>query len=199
MTTATQTASKSRKRVTTRSLVVTAMLSAVAFLLMFIEVPIPGADPHLREDWTSPTCRRCWARICPRTRSYGVAVDLHQEPAPRPHPRHLHRLRGRALQLHLTGAVVLPLTPGFIYQRFRSHTLPAARPCRLWSAGAALMAVLSVPLQLLRGLPRLCGAAIGMPHRGHRRDVPGHPALCQQPAEVPGHLQSALHLLQGPD
>ena len=45
MTTATQTASKSRKRVTTRSLVVTAMLSAVAFVLMFIEVPIPMLIP----------------------------------------------------------------------------------------------------------------------------------------------------------
>ncbi len=33
------------KRVTTRSLVVTAMLSAVAFVLMFIEVPIPMLIP----------------------------------------------------------------------------------------------------------------------------------------------------------
>ena len=46
MTTATQTASKSRKRVTTRSLVVTAMLSAVAAVLRGSEVPIPMLIPR---------------------------------------------------------------------------------------------------------------------------------------------------------
>ncbi len=41
-----QTVSTSRKsRITTRSLVVTAMLSAVAFVLMFIEMPIPMLIP----------------------------------------------------------------------------------------------------------------------------------------------------------
>lgn len=47
----TQTASTARKgRITTRSLVVTAMLSAVAFVLMFIEFPIPIMPSFVKLD-----------------------------------------------------------------------------------------------------------------------------------------------------
>ena len=51
------------KKNTTRNLTVAAMLSAVAFILMFIEFPLPMLIPILCQDWTSPTCLPCWVLL----------------------------------------------------------------------------------------------------------------------------------------
>ena len=50
------------KRNTTHNLTVAAMLSAVAFILMFIEFPIPMLIPSFVK-MASPTCPPCWVHL----------------------------------------------------------------------------------------------------------------------------------------
>ena len=51
------------KNTTTRSLTVAAMLSAVAFILQFIEFPLPMLIPSFVK-WIFRTCPPCWG-VCP--------------------------------------------------------------------------------------------------------------------------------------
>ena len=78
------------KRNTTHNLTVAAMLSAVAFILMFIEFPIPMLIPSfVKMDFSDlPALLGC---ICA-----GPGVrrrhQLHEEPAPHRHQGHQHRV-----------------------------------------------------------------------------------------------------------
>ena len=70
------------KKNTTHNLTVAAMLSAVAFILMFIEFPLPMLIPSfVKMDFSDlPGVRR--------------GHQLYEEPAAHHHQGHLHRLRG---------------------------------------------------------------------------------------------------------
>ncbi len=77
---------------TTRNLTVAAMLSAVAFVLMFIEFPIPMLIPSFVKmdfsDLPGPAGRVCAG---PGVR---CGHQLHEEPAPHPHQGYFHGLCG---------------------------------------------------------------------------------------------------------
>ena len=155
-------------------------------------VPHPGADPLLREDGHLRPAGAA-GRIFPGT-GLRRGRDLLQKPALRPDPRHLFRLRGRDVQLYLRGRVLLH--GGLHLSALPQPQVPEGRPCGLYRGRRADGRGLPAP-ELLCGLSRLCGA-LSDASRGHRGDVPGHPARGGQPVEVPADLQRALHLLQGP-
>ena len=77
---------------TTHNLTVAAMLSAVAFILMFIEFPLPMLIPSfVKMDFSDlPALLGC---LCPWP---GVRRDhqLYEEPAPCGHQGHLYRTGG---------------------------------------------------------------------------------------------------------
>ncbi len=80
------------KKDTTHNLTVAAMLSAVAFILMFIEFPIPMLIPaFIKMDFSDLPAPA--GRVCPGP---GVWCDhqLYEEPAPHRHQGHLHGLCG---------------------------------------------------------------------------------------------------------
>ena len=128
--------SASRSR--THKLTVTAMLSAVAFLLMFIEFPIPALIPSfVKMDISDLPELLAAFSLGP---VYGVAVTFLKNLL-------FILIHGSSsayvgeLCNFLLGAV-FSLTAGFLYQRKKSR-----RNALIGSiAGAALMAVVSVPL-----------------------------------------------------
>ena len=128
--------SASRNR--THKLTVTAMLSAVAFLLMFIEFPIPALIPSfVKMDISDLPELLAAFSLGP---VYGVAVTFLKNLL-------FILIHGSSsayvgeLCNFLLGAV-FSLTAGFLYQRKKSR-----RNALIGSiAGAALMAVVSVPL-----------------------------------------------------
>ena len=76
------------KKDTTHNLTVAAMLSAVAFILMFIEFPIPMLIPaFIKMDFSD---------LPALLGAFGVWCDhqLYEEPAPHRHQGHLHGLCG---------------------------------------------------------------------------------------------------------
>ena len=129
--------SASRNR--THKLTVTAMLSAVAFLLMFIEFPIPALIPSfVKMDISDLPELLAAFSLGP---VYGVAVTFLKNLL-------FILIHGSSsayvgeLCNFLLGAV-FSLTAGFLYQRKKSR-----RNALIGSiAGAALMAVASVPLK----------------------------------------------------
>ena len=154
MTTATQTASKSRKGVTTRSLVVTAMLSAVAFVLMFIEVPIPMLIPSfVKLDISDLPALLGSFALGP---AYGVVVELIKNL--------LHILiKGTSSAyvgelFNFTMGAVMCLSAGLIYH-FRKNRSGAVIASLV---GCALMAVLSVPFNYFMVYPAYV-VCYGMP------------------------------------
>lgn len=86
------------KRNTTHNLTVAAMLSAVAFILMFIEFPIPMLIPSfVKMDFSDlPALLGAFA-LGP---VYGAVISFHEEPAPHCHQGHQHRVCRRTVQLH---------------------------------------------------------------------------------------------------
>ena len=85
------------KKSTTHNLTVAAMLSAVAFILMFIEFPIPMLIPSfVKMDFSDlPALLGAFA-LGP---VYG-GHQLYEEPAAHRYQGHFHCMRGRAVQLH---------------------------------------------------------------------------------------------------
>lgn len=87
------------KKSTTHNLTVAAMLSAVAFILMFIEFPIPMLIPSfVKMDFSDlPALLGAFA-LGP---VYGVVISfMNEEPAAHRYQGHFHCMRGRAVQLH---------------------------------------------------------------------------------------------------
>ncbi len=80
------------KKNTTRNLTVAAMLSAVAFILMFIEFPLPMLIPSfVKMDFSDlPALLGAFA-LGP---VYGVIISFYEEPAPCGHQGHLYRTGG---------------------------------------------------------------------------------------------------------
>ena len=80
------------KKNTTHNLTVAAMLSAVAFILMFIEFPLPMLIPSfVKMDFSDlPALLGAFA-LGPGVRR---GHQLYEEPAAHHHQGHLHRLRG---------------------------------------------------------------------------------------------------------
>ena len=161
-----------------RKLTVTAMLSAVAFVLMFLDFPIPMIMPSfVKMDFSDlPELLGAFA-LGPM---YGVLISLIKNL--------IHLLLASStggvgeLCNFLFGAV-FAWVAGFVYKRNktrRSAVLGAV-------LGAAAMAIVSIPLNYFLTYPAYVV-----------RDVPGHPALGGRAAGVPGHLQYALDPGQGP-
>ena len=75
------------KKNTTHNLTVAAMLSAVAFILMFIEFPIPMLIPSFVKMDFSAGRIRTWPGV---RRGH----QLYEEPAAHRHQGHLHRVCG---------------------------------------------------------------------------------------------------------
>ena len=85
------------KKNTTHNLTVAAMLSAVAFILMFIEFPLPMLIPSfVKMDFSDLPA--CWVPL--HWAGVRRGHQLYEEPAAHHHQGHLHRLRGRAVQLY---------------------------------------------------------------------------------------------------
>ena len=169
------------KKNTTRNLTVAAMLSAVAFILMFIEFPLPMLIPSfVKMDFSDlPALLGAFA-LGP---VYGVIISFMKNL--------LHVvIKGTSTALvgelcnFMLGAVFSALA-GYLYKHHKSRKNAIIGAV----AGAVAMALFSVP-GLRQVLPHADGS-----HPGH---VSGYPALCQQPHQVPGHLQYALHAGQGP-
>ena len=175
------------KKNTTRNLTVAAMLSAVAFILMFIEFPLPMLIPSfVKMDFSDlPALLGAFA-LGP---VYGVVISFMKNL--------LHIIiKGTStacvgeLCNFMLGAVFSAVA-GFVYKRHKSRKTAILGAI----AGAAVMAVFSVP-STTSSPTGLCAV---LPHAAgsHPRHVSGHPALCRQPHEVPRHLQPALHAGQG--
>ena len=129
----------SRDRV--HRLTVTAMLSAVAFLLMFIEFPIPALIPSfVKMDISDLPELLAAFSLGP---VYGVAVALVKNL--------LHILfKGTSSAYvgelcNFTLGAVFALTAGFLYQRNKTRRMALTASV----SGAALMALVSVPLNYL--------------------------------------------------
>ena len=138
-----------RRRSRTHKVTVTAMLSAVAFVLMFIEFPIPALIPaFVKLDISDLPELLAAFSLGP---VYGVVVAFLKKPALRRAARHLVRLRRRAVQLphgvgvRLLRRLCLPaqqVPPGRAARRGHRHA----------AHGGALRSA-----ELLRGLSRLRG------------------------------------------
>lgn len=148
-----------RGRLSVRSLAVTAMLSAVAFVLMFIEIPIPMLIPSfVKMDISDLPALLGTFSLGP---VYGVAIQLVKNL--------LHLPFGSSagvgeLSNFLLGAV-FAFIAGIVYKKHKN------RGGALWGsvAGAAAMAVISIPINyfivypayvVLYGLP--LEAIVGM-------------------------------------
>lgn len=125
----------------THKLTVTAMLSAVAFLLMFIEFPIPALIPSfVKMDISDLPELLAAFSLGP---VYGVAVTFFKNLL-------FALIHGTSSayvgeMFNFISGAVFSFTAGFIYQRFRSHK--SRKGALVGSiAGAALMAVVSLPL-----------------------------------------------------
>ena len=177
------------KKSTTHNLTVAAMLSAVAFILMFIEFPIPMLIPSfVKMDFSDlPALLGAFA-LGP---VYGVVISFMKNL--------LHIvIKGTStacvgeLCNFMLGAVFSAVA-GVIYKHHKSRKTAIIGAI----AGAAAMAVFSVPSNYFITLSGLCAV---LPHAAgsHPRHVSGHPAFCRQPHQVPCHLQYALHAGQRP-
>ncbi len=173
---------------TTHNLTVAAMLSAVAFILMFIEFPIPMLIPSfVKMDFSDlPALLGAFA-LGP---VYGVVISFMKNL--------LHIvIKGTStacvgeLCNFMLGAVFSAVA-GFIYKHHKSRKTAILGAV----AGAAAMAVFSVPSNYFITYPAYV-EFYHMPLEAIPRHVSGHPALCRQPHEVPRHLQPALHAGQG--
>ena len=163
------------KKNTTHNLTVAAMLSAVAFILMFIEFPLPMLIPSfVKMDFSDlPALLGAFA-LGP---VYGVVISFMKNL--------LHIIiKGTStacvgeLCNFMLGAVFSAVA-GFVYKRHKSRKT----------------AILGA-IQLLHHLPGLC-AVLPYAAGSHSGDVSGHSALCRQPDQVPCDLQYALHAGQG--
>ena len=107
--------------------------------------------------------------------------QLYEEPAAHHHQGHLHRLRGRAVQLY-AGRGVLRCGGLCLQAPQEPQDRHSGCHCRCSRHGRVQRA-----LQLLYHLPGLCTV---LPHAAgsHSGDVSGHSALCRQPDQVPCDL-----------
>ena len=159
-----------------RKLTVTAMLSAVAFVLMFLDFPIPMLMPSfVKMDFSDlPELLGAFA-LGP---AYGVLISLIKNLI---HLLLAGSTNGVGELCNFLFGAVFAWVAGFVYQRNKSRRT----------------AVLGAVLGAVPDLPGLCGHLRDAAGH-HHRDVPGHPALGGQPAGMPGHLQYALDPGQGP-
>ena len=143
------------KKNTTRNLTVAAMLSAVAFILMFIEFPLPMLIPSF------------------------VKMDFSDLPA----------LLG-AFALGPVYGVIISFMKNLLHVVIKGTSTALVGELCNFMLGAVFSALAGYLPGLRQVLPHAAGS-----HPGH---VSGHPALCQQPDQVPDHLQYALYSGQGP-
>ena len=176
------------KKNTTHNLTVAAMLSAVAFILMFIEFPLPMLIPSfVKMDFSDlPALLGAFA-LGP---VYGVVISFMKNL--------LHIIiKGTStacvgeLCNFMLGAVFSAVA-GFVYKRHKSRKTAILGAI----AGAAVMAVFSVPSNYFITYPAYV-QFYHMPLEAILGDVSGHSALCRQPDQVPCDLQHALHAGQG--
>ena len=163
------------KKNTTHNLTVAAMLSAVAFILMFIEFPIPMLIPSfVKMDFSDlPALLGAFA-LGP---VYGVVISFMKNL--------LHIvIKGTStacvgeLCNFMLGAVFSAVA-GVVYKHHKSRKTAIIGAI----AGAAAMAVFSVPSNYFITYPAY---------------VTFYHMLRRQPHQVPGHLQYALYAGQGP-
>ena len=175
---------RAANRSRTHKLTISAMLSGVAFLLMFIEFPIPALIPSFVKLDVSDLPELLAAFSLGPV--YGIVVTFLKNLL-------FSVLHGTSSAyvgelFNFVMGSVFSFSAGYIYSRNKS------RKGALIGAvvGAALMAVLSVPFNYLLVYPAYV-VCYGLPHRY----VSGHSPLLRQPHQVPDYLQYALHLLQG--
>ena len=172
---------RAANRSRTHKLTISAMLSGVAFLLMFIEFPIPALIPSFVKLDVSDLPELLAAFSLGPV--YGIVVTFLKNLL-------FSVLHGTSSAyvgelFNFVMGSVFSFSAGYIYSRNKS------RKGALIGAvvGAALMAVLSLPFNYLLVLRSASGR--------HHWYVSGHSPLLRQPHQVPDHLQYALHLLQG--
>lgn len=155
MKTTTQTLSTPRKaRITTRSLVVTAMLSAVAFVLMFVEFPIPMLIPSfVKMDISDLPALLGSFALGP---VYGVVIEL---------LKNLLHIIFKGTSSAYVGEIfnfsmgaVFCLSAGLIYHFKKNRTGAVIASL----VGCAVMAVLSVPFNYFMVYPAYV-VCYGMP------------------------------------
>lgn len=155
MKTTAQTISTPRKaKITTRSLVVTAMLSAVAFVLMFVEFPIPMLIPSfVKMDISDLPALLGSFALGP---VYGVVIEL---------LKNLLHIIFKGTSSAYVGEIfnfsmgaVLCLSAGIIYH-FKKNRKGAVLACLV---GCAVMAILSVPFNYFMVYPAYV-VCYGMP------------------------------------
>ena len=147
---------KVNKKVGARELAVTAMLSAVAFVLMFLDFPIPFLIPNfVKMDFSELPALLAAFSLGP---VYGVMVCLVKNII------HLAITTtagaGELCNFMLGACFVFPA--GLLYHKFKSRK-------------GALVGTLVHPPELLHHLPHLCQLYA---HRGHHGPVPADSSLC---------------------
>ena len=166
------------KKNTTHNLTVAAMLSAVAFILMFIEFPLPMLIPSfVKMDFSDlPALLGAFA-LGP---VYGVVISFMKNL--------LHIIiKGTStacvgeLCNFMLGAVFSAVA-GFVYKRHKSRKTPfwAPSPVQLPWRCSACPPTTSSPTR------PMCSSTIC--RWNYSGDVSGYPALCRQPDQVPCDL-----------
>ena len=166
-----------------RKLTGTAMLGAVAAVLMYMEFPIPIMPSFVKLDVSELPALLAAYAYGPVS---GIAVCL---------IKNLIKLPSTStaavgeLFNFVMGALFVGVA-GFVYKRSKT------RRSALIGAGlgALIMAVVSVPYNLLHRLPGLCGF-VSSAARGHHRYVPGHQPQRGRPADLPDYLQLPVYLV----
>ena len=181
--------SAASQRKKTHHIAVAAMLTAVAFVLQFIEFPIPIMPSFVKLDISDLPALLGTFSLGP---VYGVAIQLAKNI--------IHLPFGSSAGVgelcnFILGAVFV-LAAGLVYRKMKSRAGRRAR--RRGPDGAAQPAD-----QLLLRVSGVCGA-VPPAARGDCRDVSGDPrqhrrrADGQCPAQLPDGVQRPVHAVQGP-
>ena len=162
-----------------RKLTGTAMLGAVAAVLMYMEFPIPIMPSFVKLDVSElPALLAAYAYGPPS----GIAVCL---------IKNLIKLPSTStaavgeLFNFVMGALFVGVA-GFVYKRSKT------RRSALIGAGLGALVMALRSAELLRGLPRL-RRVLSPAARDHHRDVPGYQSQRGRPTGLPADLQSAVH------
>ena len=166
-----------------RKLTGTAMLGAVAAVLMYMEFPIPIMPSFVKLDVSELPALLAAYAYGPVS---GIAVCL---------IKNLIKLPSTStaavgeLFNFVMGALFVGVA-GFVYKRSKT------RRSALIGAGlgALIMAVVSVPYNYFIVYPGLC-SFVSSAARGHHRYVPGHQPQRGRPADLPDHLQLPVYLV----
>ncbi len=165
-----------------RKLTGTAMLGAVAAVLMYLEFPIPIMPSFVKLDVSELPALLAAYAYGPVS---GIAVCL---------IKNLIKLPSTStaavgeLFNFVMGALFVGVA-GFVYKRSKTR-----RSALIGAGAGALVMALVSAVQLFYSLPGLCGA-VPPAAGGHHRHVSGHQPQRGRPADLPDHLQLPVYLV----